>query len=42
MQEYADEIDSLTKRGLIEVVGDNMRVTHQGLLLMNDVAIEFL
>lgn len=40
--EFRKEIENLTRRGLLEIVGDQMRVTHQGLLLLNDVAEEFV
>lgn len=40
--EYASEIDTLTSRGLIEVTEKRLRVTHRGLLLLNDVAEHFV
>ena len=40
--EFADEIADLTERGLVEVVGRRLRVTHQGLLLLNDVSQAFV
>lgn len=40
--EFSDEIDVLLARGLIELTNDRLKVTHQGLLLMNDVAGEFV
>ncbi len=38
---YQTEIESLLSRGLIEVTNDRLRVTHAGLLLLNDVSQEF-
>jgi oxygen-independent coproporphyrinogen-3 oxidase len=38
---YQAEIESLSRRGLIEVTNDHLRVTHAGLLLLNDVSQEF-
>ncbi len=40
--ECASEIDLLTNRGLIEVTDHRLRVTHQGLLLLNYVAEHFV
>jgi len=40
--EFADEIAGLADRGLVEVSGGVLRVTHQGLLLLNDVSQEFM
>lgn len=40
--EFRDEINRLAAKGLIEVANGRLRVTHQGLLLLNDVAQEFL
>lgn len=42
LHEYEQEIDRLAARGLVEVADGHLRVTHQGLLLLNDVAQEFL
>lgn len=39
---FADEISSLAQKGLVEVSKDRLRVTHKGLLLMNDVAVEII
>lgn len=41
-QEFAGEISRLTARGLLEEAGGHFRVTHQGLLLLNDVSREFV
>ncbi len=38
---YQTEIESLLRKGLIDVAADHMRVTHAGLLLLNDVSQEF-
>lgn len=38
---YQAEIESLLRRGLVEVADDHLRVTHAGLLLLNDVSQEF-
>lgn len=40
--EFEAEIDRLSRRGLVEVSDGRLRVTRTGLLLMNDVAMEFL
>lgn len=40
--EFDAEIDTLSRRGLVEVSDGRLRVTRTGLLLMNDVAMEFL
>ncbi len=40
--EFAGEIAALEERGLVERSQGRLKVTHQGLLLMNDVAMEFL
>ncbi|MCE5198984.1 MAG: radical SAM family heme chaperone HemW [Armatimonadota bacterium] len=40
--EFAVVIQRLQERGLVELVGDCLRVTHNGLLLLNDVAQEFI
>ena len=42
LAEYAPQIDRLTHRGLIEITDTRLRVTHEGLLLLNDVAGEFV
>lgn len=42
LSEFASEIDSLTARGLIQVTNSHIRVTHQGLLLLNYVAEQFV
>jgi len=42
LAEYASQIVDLTARGLIELTDTHLRVTHQGLLLLNDVAREFV
>ena len=42
LHEYASEIEALTAHGLIEVADGRLRVTHRGLLLLNDVAAEFV
>lgn len=40
--EYADQITHLIHCGLLELTGTRLRVTHRGLLLLNDVAREFV
>jgi len=40
--EFKTEIARLKQRGLLEEIDDHFRVTHQGLLLLNDVAGEFV
>ncbi len=40
--EFEQEIEKLTRRGLLEEIDGKFKVTHQGLLLMNDVAAEFV
>jgi len=40
--EFAPQIDSLISRGLLEWSDSILKVTHQGLLLLNDVSQEFL
>lgn len=40
--EFKKEIASLESRGLIEESDGRIRVTHQGLMLLNDVSAEFL
>lgn len=42
LAEFGEKINLLEKRGLVEVVDNNMRVTHKGLMLLNDVSQEFL
>jgi oxygen-independent coproporphyrinogen III oxidase len=42
LAEFGDEVTRLRDRGLIEVDGAVLRATRQGLLLLNDVASEFL
>jgi oxygen-independent coproporphyrinogen-3 oxidase len=42
LAEFDKQIADLSNRGLVEVVNDRLRVTHRGLLLLNDVAQEFL
>ena len=42
LAEYAPEVERLTQRGLIELTDTHLRVTHSGLLLLNDVAREFV
>lgn len=39
---FHEEISSLVRNGLVEVSEDRLRVTHKGLLLMNDVAVELI
>lgn len=39
--EFEEEICSLKGRGLLEESGGRIRVTHKGLLLLNDVSLEF-
>ena len=39
---FENEIDSLKDRGLLEVSAGALRLTHLGLLLANDVALELL
>jgi oxygen-independent coproporphyrinogen-3 oxidase len=40
--EFEQEIEKLTHRGLLEEIDGKFKVTHQGLLLLNDVAAEFV
>ncbi len=40
--EFASQIDTLISRGLLEWSDSHLKVTHQGLLLLNDVSQEFL
>ncbi|MCX6344084.1 MAG: radical SAM family heme chaperone HemW [Armatimonadetes bacterium] len=40
--EFEQEIAKLIQRGLLEEIDGKFKVTHQGLLLMNDVAAEFV
>lgn len=42
LREFACQISALSERGLIELVDRRLRVTHQGLLLLNDVSTEFV
>lgn len=42
MAEFAAEIESLVRRGLVELADSHLRVTHSGLLLLNDVSQEFV
>jgi len=39
---FATVIHNMTHAGLLEQVGDHLRLTHRGLLLADDVAMEFL
>jgi oxygen-independent coproporphyrinogen-3 oxidase len=39
---FHEEISSLVRNGLVEISEDRLRVTHKGLLLMNDVAVELI
>ncbi len=39
---FAPQIERLRERGLVEATGGILKVTHKGLLLMNDVAREFV
>ena len=39
---FAPEIKHLQEKGLLELIDGHLRVTHKGLLLLNDVAEEFL
>lgn len=41
-QEFPLQITSLTQRGLLEIDNGHLRVTHNGLLLLNDVSREFV
>lgn len=41
-QVFAPQIEALTRRGLITLEGDTLRLTHSGLLLANTVLSEFL
>lgn len=42
VREFEPQITMLTKRGLIETIDGRLRVTHAGLLLLNDVSTEFV
>jgi len=42
LREYASQIAELKARGLIEIADGRLRVTHAGLLLLNDVSREFV
>jgi len=42
LQVFASQIADLSRRGLIALSGDNLRLTHAGLLLANTVLGEFL
>lgn len=42
LREFAPQIASLTERGLIELSDSHLRVTHAGLLLLNEVSREFV
>ena len=39
---YADAIARFTQRGLLETVGDSLRLTPQGVFLANEVMVEFV
>ena len=39
---FAPQLERLTKRGLLTLEADTLRLTHRGLLLANDVLSEFL
>jgi len=39
---FAPQIENLTRRGLLEIRNDVLRLTHSGLLLANDALSEFL
>ena len=41
-QVFAKQIEDLSRRGLVTIIGDNLRLTHSGLLLANTVLSEFL
>lgn len=41
-QEFAAQIRDLASRGLVEARGGRLKVTHKGLLLLNDVSAELL
>ncbi|MGQ9454382.1 MAG: radical SAM family heme chaperone HemW [Armatimonadota bacterium] len=40
--EFGDEIACLLHRGLVEITNDTLRLTHRGLLLLNDVSEMFV
>jgi oxygen-independent coproporphyrinogen-3 oxidase len=42
LAEFGPQIESLVARGLVELAGARLRVTHRGLLLLNDVSQEFM
>ena len=42
LEKFAPQIETLTKRGLLELRDDILRLTHHGLLLANDALSEFL
>ena len=39
---FAAEIETFTQRGLLEVVGDNLRLTPQGVFLASEVMVAFV
>ncbi|MDH7600624.1 MAG: radical SAM family heme chaperone HemW [Armatimonadota bacterium] len=42
LTEFGTEIADLTRRRLLQLTGDRLRVTHRGLLLLNDVCEAFV
>ena len=42
LEKFAPQIETLTRRGLLETQNDVLKLTHRGLLLANDALSEFL
>ncbi len=41
-EKFAAEIETFTRRGLLEVVGENIRLTPQGVFLASEVMVAFV
>ncbi|MBI4745296.1 MAG: coproporphyrinogen III oxidase family protein, partial [Deltaproteobacteria bacterium] len=39
---YPDALNELTEKGLLEITQGHLRLTKQGLLLLNDVSVRFV
>ncbi len=42
LKQYKEKISKLTAAGLIEIADNHLRLTRKGILLMNEVAVEFV
>ncbi|MBI5180824.1 MAG: coproporphyrinogen III oxidase, partial [Nitrospirae bacterium] len=42
LRQYKEKISKLTDAGLIEIVDNHLKLTKKGILLMNEVAVEFV